>query len=220
MLPVVAALRRHGRGLDRHPPRGDGARRGRGRGATLVNDVSASLDDVAAELGVGWVAMHMQGDPRTMQHAPTYTDVVGEVRDFLVERAEAAMAAGRRRGLDRPRASASARTSSHNLALLAHLDVLVATGFPVLVGLSRKAFLGRLLAASDAMAGAPALPGPRRRRHLGRHDTGADRRPLEGSLAAAVWAAMAGAAMIRVHDVAATVQAVDARRRHVMVGPR
>ncbi len=63
-------------------------------GATIINDVSASLHEVAAELGVGWVAMHMQGDPQTMQAEPSYTDVVAEVRDHLVARAEAAVAAG------------------------------------------------------------------------------------------------------------------------------
>ena len=63
-------------------------------GATIVNDVSASLHEVAADLGVGWVAMHMRGNPRTMQDEPVYDDVVAEVRDFLVERATAAVAAG------------------------------------------------------------------------------------------------------------------------------
>src|SRR5207342_2057882 len=152
-------------------------------GATIVNDISAGLHEVAAGLGVGWVAMHMQGDPRTMQHAPAYEDVVSEVREHLVARAEAAREAG--------------------------VDELVATGFPVAVGISRKAFLGRLLAASDQRASAPALPG------LVGVGIGDDTTPvpvgdrIEGSLAAATWAAVQGVRLIRAHDVLATVHAVE-----------
>ncbi len=150
-------------------------------GATLVNDVSASLWDVAAAAGVGWVAMHMRGEPRTMQEAPVYGDVVGEVRDFLVDRAEEARAAGVEEVWIDP-GIGFGKTADHNLTLLRHLSALVATGFPVLVGASRKSFLGRL---TDA--------------------TVDDR--LEASLAAAVWAMVQGAAMVRVHDVRPTVEA-------------
>jgi dihydropteroate synthase len=151
-------------------------------GATLVNDVTASLFDVAAAAGAGWVAMHMRGDPRTMQDDPRYDDVVAEVRDFLVERATAA----RETGVDEVWIDPGigfGKNVDHNLALLAHLRTLVETGFPVLVGASRKRFLGVLTGVDDP----------------------ADR--LEGSLAAATWAMSAGAAMVRVHDVRATVEA-------------
>jgi len=158
-----------------------------GAGATLINDVSASLAPVAAATGAGWVAMHMQGEPRTMQEQPTYRDVVAEVRDFLVRRAGAAQEAGVSEVWIDP-GIGFGKTVAHNLALLRHLPALVGTGHPVLVGASRKSFLGRL------------APGPD-----GRPAPVEDRLP--GSLAAAVWAMEQGVAMVRVHDVAATVQA-------------
>jgi len=152
-------------------------------GATLVNDVTASLHPVAAEAGVGWVAMHMQGDPRTMQRDPRYEDVVGEVREFLVERAEAAVEAGVDEVWIDP-GIGFGKTAQHNLSLLRRLSSIVATGHPVVVGTSRKSFLGTLA------GGAPV-----------------DDR-LEGSLATAVHAVGQGARMVRVHDVEPTVQAL------------
>jgi dihydropteroate synthase len=151
-------------------------------GATIVNDVTASLQEVAAEHGAGWIAMHMQGTPRTMQAAPSYDDVVGEVRDFLVERATSAAAAGVGEVWIDP-GIGFGKTAEHNLSLLRHLSALVATGTPVAVGASRKSFLGRLTG-----------------------DAPVDDR-LEASLAVATWALLQGAALLRVHDVAATVQA-------------
>ena len=156
-------------------------------GATLVNDVSASLWPVAAQHGVGWVAMHRKGTPATMQADPRYDDVVTEVRDLLAERAAAAAGAGVPEIWIDP-GIGFGKTLEHNLALLAHLDVLVATGHQVMVGTSRKAFLGRLAAGPD---GVPAPPAGR----------------LPGSLATATYALRQGAGMVRVHDVAATVQA-------------
>jgi dihydropteroate synthase len=169
------------------------ARAAVGVGATLINDVSASLWPVAAAEGVGWVAMHMRGDPRTMQADPRYDDVVGDVRDFLLERATRAAAAGVTEVWIDP-GIGFGKTVEHNLQLLHHLDTLVATGFPVLIGTSRKSFLGRL--AARASRGAPAQP-----------PAPVDDR-LEGSLASAVWAVTQGAAMVRVHDVRPTVQAI------------
>jgi dihydropteroate synthase len=157
-------------------------------GATMLNDVSASLWEIAAEHGAGWVAMHRQGDPATMQDAPRYDDVVGEVLDVLVGRAERARAAGVEEIWIDP-GIGFGKTMAHNLSLLRHLDRFVATGYPVVVGTSRKGFLGRLLAASD---GVDAV--------------GADDR-LEGSLVTATWAMQQGVRMVRVHDVLATVQA-------------
>jgi dihydropteroate synthase len=167
-------------------------------GATMINDVSASLHEAAADLGVAWVAMHMQGEPRTMQQEPHYDDVVAEVRDHLVGRAEAAAAAGVGEVWIDP-GIGFGKTLAHNLDLLAHLDELVATGWPVLVGTSRKSSLGRLLADSDGTEAMPPVE---------------DR--LEASLATATWAMAHGAGMIRAHDVRATVRAatvVDRQNR-------
>jgi dihydropteroate synthase len=205
VLPVVAALAPVVRvSIDtRH---GATAVAALSAGATMVNDVSASLWGVAAAHGAAWVAMHMQGDPRTMQIDPSYGNVVAEVRAFLVARAEAAVAAGVDEVWIDP-GFGFGKTLDHNLALLAAIDELVATGYPVLVGLSRKAFLGRLLAASDAAAGAPPLPGlPHRPADDAAAPVAVDDR-LEASLATAVWAMDHGVRMVRVHDVAATVRA-------------
>ena len=190
VAPVVAALRPHVRvSIDtRHAEVAEAAIEA---GATLVNDVSASLHRVAATHGVGFVAMHMRGEPRTMQRDPTYVDVVREVIAFVVERADAAREAGVEEVWIDP-GIGFGKTTAHNLALLAGLDRMVATGYPVVVGTSRKRFLGELLARADGIP----------------HTVPAEDR-IEGSLATAVWAARAGAAMVRAHDVAATVAAVD-----------
>ncbi len=177
-------------------------------GATLLNDVSASLWPVAAERGVGWVAMHMLGDPRTMQREPVYDDVVDDVRAFLVERATAAVDGGVREVWVDP-GIGFGKTTSHNLALLGRLDELVAEGFPVVVGTSRKRSLGVLLARSDA--GEQAHPGP-----IGGGAEAGGPPPVDvgdrlaGSLATASWAMILGARMVRVHDVGATARAADA----------
>jgi dihydropteroate synthase len=163
-------------------------------GAVMWNDVTAlrhAPDSLAtaAALGCDVVLMHMQGEPGTMQADPRYGDVVTEVRDHLVARAEAATAAGVTEVWIDP-GFGFGKTVEHNLDLLAHLDVLVATGWPVAVGTSRKSTLGRLLAESDETDELPPLE---------------DR--LEASLATATWAMAHGAGMIRAHDVRATVQA-------------
>ncbi len=137
--------------------------------------------EVAAAGGVGWVAMHMQGDPRTMQQAPSYDDVVMQVRDFLVARADAAEQAGVDEVWIDP-GIGFGKTVSHNLTLLKHLRVLADTGRPVLVGTSRKSFLGKLTGGE------------------------VDDR-FEGSLATSTWAMIEGASMVRVHDVRPAVQA-------------
>ena len=160
-------------------------------GASMWNDVAALAHapeslSTAAELGCDVVLMHMQGEPRTMQHEPRYDDVVGEVADFLAARAETAMAAGiarERIWLD-PGIGFGKHSTRHNLPLMAHMDRIVGLGFPVLLGVSRK----RFIAAID-------------------RDGAADQR-LGGSLAAALFGVAAGVAMVRVHDVRETVQAV------------
>jgi dihydropteroate synthase len=150
-------------------------------GATIINDVSASLWPVAAETGAGWVAMHMPADPAVMQQHAHYRDVVAEVSAYLVERAERASAAGVADIWIDP-GIGFGKTVDHNLTLLRHLDVLVDTGWPVLVGTSRKSFLGAILAG----AGGATTPVSDR---------------LEGSVATSAWAITCGAAMVRVHDV-------------------
>ncbi len=192
VLPVVRALATVGQ-VSIDTRKAEVARAAIDAGATLVNDVSASLHEVAAAGGAGFVAMHMLGDPRTMQADPRYDDVVTDVRDFLVTRAEAAVAAGVGEVWIDP-GIGFGKTIDHNLALLARLDELVATGFPVLLGTSRKRFLGTLLAEADGLAAGEVVPVDDR---------------LEGSLATAIWAMCKGARMVRVHDVAATVRAAD-----------
>jgi dihydropteroate synthase len=185
VVPVVEALAREVRvSIDtRHQSVAEAAVEA---GATMINDVSASLWPVAAAGGVAWVAMHMQGEPATMQKAPRYDDVVGEVRAFLAERAERAeqaVAAGVTEVWLDPGIEFG-KTLPHNLSLLRHLDEIVAIGYPVVVGTSRKGFLGALTAGAAA-----------------------DDR-LEASLATAVIAAAAGARMVRAHDVLPTVHAM------------
>jgi dihydropteroate synthase len=165
-----------------------------GAGASLINDVSASLWPVAARRGVGWVAMHRQGTPSSMQRDPRYDDVVAEVSDLLVERAARAAGSGVAEVWIDP-GIGFGKTVDHNLTLLGSLGDLVATGYPVMVGTSRKSFLGWLARGAD---GTPAPVGDR----------------LPGSLATATWAMQQGARMVRVHDVAPTVQAA------LLVGPQ
>jgi dihydropteroate synthase len=195
VVPVIDALRGAAR-ISVDTRRAEVARAAVAAGATIINDVSASLHSVAAETGAGWIAMHMRGDPTSMQYRPHYVDVVAEVREFLVERAEAGRAAGVRDIWIDP-GFGFGKTEQHNFSLLTRLDRLVATGWPVVVGLSRKSILGAILARSDGAD----VPTP------------ADDR-LEGSVATATYAMLLGASMIRVHDVkaawqAATVVAAD-----------
>jgi dihydropteroate synthase len=158
-------------------------------GAGLINDVAALRRPgalaAAAALGVPVCLMHMQGEPGTMQHDPTYGDVVGEVAAFLAARVAACEAAGIARGrlLVDP-GFGFGKTLVHNLALLRGLPRLAALGLPVLAGLSRKSMIGAL---------------------LGNVPVGGR---LHGSVAAALLAVERGAAIVRVHDVGPTVQAL------------
>jgi dihydropteroate synthase len=192
VIPVVEALVPHTR-VSIDTRKAEVAEAAVAAGATLVNDVSASLHEVvaAAGPGVGWVAMHMLGDPRTMQRDPRYDDVVADVRAFLVDRADRARADGVDEVWIDP-GIGFGKTVSHNWSLLRHLDALVATGYPVLLGTSRKRFLGVVTAASDGDPdGDIAAAGDR----------------LEASVATAVWAMVQGVSMVRVHDVRSTVHA-------------
>jgi dihydropteroate synthase len=210
VLPVVEALADEVRvSIDTTKP---GVARAAVRaGATLVNDVGGGLWPVAADLGVGWVAMHMQGTPATMQLEPRYDDVVAEVRDHLAAAAARARAAGVTEVWIDP-GIGFGKTAAHNVALLAALDELVGLGHPVLVGTSRKRFLGDLTADSDraararlarvVWAGAPAGTAPPTAPAVG--PTAPDDR-LEATIATVTWALTKGARMVRVHDVRAAV---------------
>jgi dihydropteroate synthase len=164
-------------------------------GATLLNDVSASLFEQAAALGVGWVAMHMQGTPETMQIAPAYHDVVSEVAAFLEQRAEQAAAAGVSEIWLDP-GFGFGKNLRHNLLLLKHLDRITAIGPPVVAGLSRKATTGRLIAASDQRTPPTDEIAP---------VTVRDRQ--EATIALEVWAMRSGIDMIRSHEVLTAIQA-------------
>ena len=154
-------------------------------GATIVNDVSGSLELAARGRGddATWVCMHMQGTPRTMQVRPHYDDVVAEVREFLVERAEAGRALGVRDVWIDP-GIGFGKTTEHNLTLLSHLDTLVATGYPVVVGTSRKSSMGRLTAQADGSSTEVDEPG----QAAGKTLAAPVSERLEGSIATAAWA--------------------------------
>ena len=170
-------------------------------GAELVNDVRAARSDGMLELlaasDVGVCLMHMRGEPRTMQERPVYADVVDDVRAFLDERVAASLESGieATRLLVDP-GFGFGKTVSHNLALLANLRALSSIELPILVGLSRKSTLGELTGRTvDAR--------------------------LPASIAAAVLAAVNGAAVLRVHDVGETVDAlkvVEATLAHARDG--
>lgn len=192
VLPVIAALARETAfpiSVDTMKPAV--ARAAVAAGAAIWNDVTAlthapNSAEVAAELGCRVVLMHMRGEPRTMQDAPAYAEVAAEVEANLLARADAAMAAGvRRERILLDPGLGFGKTAAHNLALMRALPRLAAHGFPVLVGASRK----RTIQAIDPTAVDPA-----------------DR--LGGSLAFALWAATHGAAVVRVHDVRETAQAL------------
>lgn len=158
-------------------------------GAGLINDVYAlrrdGALDAAAALGVPVVLMHMQGEPRSMQAAPDYDDVVAEVHRFLAERIFSAEMSGiQKKKIVVDPGFGFGKTTAHNLALLARLDRFADLCVPVLAGLSRKRTIGELTGRSDAQ----------------------DR--IYGSVAAHVIAAQRGARILRVHDVAATVDAL------------
>lgn len=168
-------------------------------GAVLVNDVSGAREpgmlEVVAASSAGLVLMHMLGEPKTMQVEPRYEDVVGEVRAYLADRLEGATAAG----IPRDRLAVDpglgfGKTYEHNLELMRRIDAFLELGVPVVVGPSRKSFIG------TALGDAPV------------------EERLEGTIGAAAWMAARGAHVVRVHDVgpvARALRVVDAIR-----GPR
>jgi len=194
VIPVIEALVANGVRVSIDTYRAVVAERGLAAGASVVNDVSGGLGDpdmaaVVRAAGCPWILMHWRGHSRRMQDLAHYVDVVDDVRRELAERVEAANQAGI--SSDRiviDPGLGFAKTAEHNWALLAHLDVLVGFGLPVLIGASRKSCLGRVLADP---AGTP--------------------RPVDEREAATValtaYAATQGAWGVRVHDVRANVDA-------------
>ena len=190
VLPVIERLAREtGLPVSVDTSRPEVMRAAVAAGAGMINDVYAlrrdGALDAAAELGVPVVLMHMLGEPRSMQDDPRYDDVVADVHRFLAERIFAAEMAG----IDRKRLVVDpgfgfGKDRDHNLALLAQLQRFTELGVPLLAGLSRKKTIGELTGRDD----------PRGRVH--------------GSVAAHLVAAQRGAMLLRVHDVAATVDAL------------
>jgi dihydropteroate synthase len=189
VLPVVETLRHQVEipiSIDTSKP--EVMRAAVAAGAAMINDVNALRSPgaltAAAEMGVPVCLMHMQGQPRDMQHQPSYHNVIEEVLEFLQARVDAALEAGllpHQLVLDP--GFGFGKTLAHNLELLNRLDQLVGLGYPVLAGLSRKSMLSRILKSEDE-----------------------DR--LAGSLTLAVLACQQGAHIIRVHDVEPTLQAL------------
>lgn len=158
-------------------------------GATIVNDVTAGTGDpdlfaVVADAGAALIVMHMQGEPRTMQRAPHYDDVTREVLEFLTGRLDAASVAGiRADALLADPGIGFGKTPAHNVELLARIaDLVAGVGAPVVVGASRKSFLGTLTGDTD----------PSRRD--------------DATLATTVWSFTQGARIVRVHDVATSAR--------------
>jgi dihydropteroate synthase len=163
-------------------------------GARVINDVTAlrwdpRLAGVVAEARCPVILMHMLGEPKTMQRDPRYDDVVREVREFLVGRVESALAAGvEEENIILDPGIGFGKTLEHNLELLNRLDSIVELGFPVLIGASRKRFIGRLTGVEEA------------------------RERLFGTVAANVLAYERGATLFRVHDVRANREALEVAR--------
>ena len=190
ILPVVEVLKQKNDVLiSVDTTKADVAEAALAAGADIINDISAGRFDprmlpLAARSGAGLILMHMKGTPRTMQIAPHYDDVLGEVRAFLKERLEAAEACGvPRESILLDPGIGFGKKLEHNLALLNNLGALADLDRPLLVGISRKSFIGKIL----------KLEAPDR---------------LEGTIAAAVVSILHGASLLRVHDLQAVKRAV------------
>jgi dihydropteroate synthase len=193
VIPVIEGIRRHSPvpiSIDTYKP--EAAKAALEAGADIINDIAAGgycsdgpgMFALAAATGAPIMLMHMKGLPRDMQADPRYDDVAAEVRGFLLERAKEAEAAGVApdKILLDP-GIGFGKNLAHNLTLINRLDELAATGYPVVLGTSRKAFIGRLTGVSDA----------------------SDR--VDGTVASSVAGIMKGAKIIRVHDVKAAKRA-------------
>ena len=189
VLPVINALAQEGTILSIDTMKAQVAAQAVEAGAHIINDVSACSADpdmarIAAESGAGIVLMHMQGEPRTMQSSPSYDNVVPDICSYLATRAGALIEAGADHdSIMLDPGIGFGKTSEHNLELLAKLEQLSDLEFPVLIGLSRKRFIGQI--------------------------TGRDvNERLAGTLAGLVWCIMKGVHVLRVHDIPQTLDAV------------
>jgi dihydropteroate synthase len=195
VLPVIRALAAEGVRLSVDTTRASVAAAALEAGAQVINDVSGGLADpdmarVGAESGAPWILMHWRGHSKDMNALATYEDVVTEVRTELSERVDAAVSAGvSEQAIVLDPGLGFAKNAEHDWALLHGLDALLQLGFPVLVGASRKRFLGRLLSNADDKPRPPA----------GREDATA---------AISALAASAGVWGVRVHEVGASLDAV------------
>ena len=202
VVPVIAAVRRRlDLAVSIDTTRAAVAEAALDAGATLVNDISAGRDDpdmlpLVAARGAAVILMHMQGTPATMQIDPRYADVTSEVLEFLRERLGAAVAAGvdRRRVLLDP-GIGFGKTLEHNLELLRRTSDLAAIGQPLVIGTSRKGFIGKAIGEPD----------PLRRTY--------------GTAATVTWAIANGAAVVRVHEVGAMAQVVRMTRAIMATAP-
>jgi len=198
VVPVISELKKLGSLLSIDTRHAEVMKAAVFAGVDIINDVSALEGDpealaAASELGVPVILMHMRGQPDTMQHDPRYDDAAGEVRDYLIERVQACLKAG----IPADHIAVDpgigfGKTAEHNLQILNRIDEIVGTGRPVVLGVSRKSFIGKIAGEED----------PKRR--------------LPGSIAAALAAHAKGVRIFRVHDVGETVQALkvsDAIRR-------
>ena len=188
-VPVIESLAKSDCAISIDTMKADVARAALNAGACIINDVSACTSDplmpeVAANSGAGVVLMHMKGAPRTMQSDPRYQDVVPEIAAYLGERANALISAGAdAESIVLDPGIGFGKTQEHNLALLSHLEEFAKLNFPLLIGISRKSFIGKI--------------------------TGRDvNERLAGSLAGLVWCIMKGVYVVRVHDVPQTLDAV------------
>lgn len=194
VLPVVEGLRARDVPVSIDTSKPEVAVRALAAGADVLNDVTGlrnpEMRRICAESNCSVCVMHMRGDPRTMQSNPCYGDVVGEVLAFLLEQARMA----ERDGVARERiwidpGIGFGKTVRHNLEILGRLSEFVRVGYPVLIGVSRKSFLGKLLGSEEK-----PLPVEER---------------LEGTLACQAWAQIRGVSVIRAHDVRDSRRVID-----------
>ncbi len=192
VIPVIKRLKKEGViriSIDTVKPQV--AQRAVDCGATLINDISAKLCEVAAKNKVGWVAMHMLGDPTVMQTDPKYDDVVAEVKDFLISAADKATKLGVEEIWIDPGFGFGKRVKD-NVKLLNAISEFQQSGLWVLVGLSRKSFLGRIGKLESSLLDDNLISVDKRK---------------SASVAAAMYSVLQGAKMVRVHDVLETYQA-------------
>jgi len=190
VVPVISELKKLGSLLSIDTRHAEVMKAAVYAGADIINDVSALEGDPdamasASELGVPVILMHMRGQPGTMQHDPRYDDAPGEVGDYLARRVQACLEAG----IPADHIAVDpgigfGKTAEHNLQILNRIDTIVGIGHPVVLGVSRKSFIGKIVGEED----------PKKR--------------LQGSIAAALSAHAKGVRIFRVHDVGETVQAL------------